>query len=97
MTAATILRPGVIEVLFAQPADTDGNPAGPVLWIAPETGHAGKLFLEDRASDEAVSANLHRSFPAPYFAIRDRIRERGLIPHPIMHDAINKRLATLEV
>ena len=97
MTAATILRPGVIEVLFAQPSDADGNPAGPVLWIAPETGHAGKLFLDTRASDEAVSANLHRSFPAPYFDIRDRIRERGLIPHPIMHDAINKRLATVEV
>jgi hypothetical protein len=96
MSTATILRPGVIEVLFAQPSDTDGNPAGPVLWIAPETGHAGKLFLIDRATADTVSENLHRSYPAPYHLVLDRIKERGLIPHPIMHDAINKRLATME-
>ena len=97
MTTATILHPGVLEVLFVQPADTDGNPAGPVLWIVPETGHAGRLFLNNRATADMVSENLHRSYPAPYHSVLERIKERGLTPHSMMHDAINKRLATMEV
>lgn len=94
MNAATVLRPGVIEVLYAQPADTDGNAAGPVLWLVPEIGHAGQLHLTDRATDEAVSENLHRSFPGPYATIKARMTECGLIPRTVMHDAINRRLAS---
>lgn len=88
-----VYAPHIVEIHWAQPVAMDGYPAGPVYWTCPESGAAGRLFLDVRATPEMVASNLHRSMRAPYAHVRDHIASNGLSVRGLLYDWRSRALA----
>jgi hypothetical protein len=84
--ATRVYSPNIIEIQYAQPVDVEGYPSGPVYWLCRETGGAGRLFLDVRATPRQIARNLHRSMRAPFDHVEAHMKANGLLPDGLLYD-----------